>query len=109
MQVAVSAYALELYNEDLLDLAVASGRDGSGAKGWDISRALGAGLKLQVWTSTGAGASTPGGGVRPCQTGGRLIAQGTAPEEGKGGEVAGGSGGAGGCRRAGTQVRQWAV
>jgi len=46
-KVAVSAYALELYNEDLLDLAVASGRDGSGAKGWDISRALGAGLKLQ--------------------------------------------------------------
>jgi hypothetical protein len=43
----ISAYALELYNEDLLDLSLRSGRGDTGrGEGWDASRA-GAGLKLQ--------------------------------------------------------------
>jgi hypothetical protein len=42
----ISAYALELYNEDLLDLALSSGRAEAGGKGWD-SKAQGQGLKLQ--------------------------------------------------------------
>lgn len=48
----MSAYALELYNEDLLDLATHSGRGDGGTKGWDASKAQSGGLKLQVWTET---------------------------------------------------------
>jgi kinesin family protein 4/21/27 len=43
----VTAYALELYNEDLLDLSMRSGRDEMASKnGWDTIRAS-LGLKLQ--------------------------------------------------------------
>lgn len=43
----MSACALELYNEDLLDLSLRSGRDETGVKnGWD-SKGANAGLKLQ--------------------------------------------------------------
>jgi hypothetical protein len=42
----VSAYGLELYNEDLRDLALAGGRDDS-AKGWDGKGGSGSTLKLQ--------------------------------------------------------------
>lgn len=40
------AYALELYNEDLRDLAHGGGRDDS-AKGWDIKAGSSSTLKLQ--------------------------------------------------------------
>ena len=45
----ITAYALELYNEDLLDLSMKSGRaeESIGAKGWDAAKGVGAGLKLQ--------------------------------------------------------------
>lgn len=42
----MSAYALELYNEDLLDLYLRSGRDEKAGQGWD-GKASGFGLKLQ--------------------------------------------------------------
>ncbi|GFR41808.1 hypothetical protein Agub_g2578 [Astrephomene gubernaculifera] len=42
----VSAYGLELYNEDLRDLALAGGRDET-AKGWDGKGGCGSTLKLQ--------------------------------------------------------------
>lgn len=40
---------MELYNEDLLDLSMRSGRaeDSMGSKGWDAAKGVGAGLKLQ--------------------------------------------------------------
>ncbi len=42
----MSAYGLELYNEDLRDLALAGGRD-DGAKGWDGKGGNASALKLQ--------------------------------------------------------------
>ena len=45
----ITAYALELYNEDLLDLSSKSGRaeDSVGGKGWDAAKGASSGLKLQ--------------------------------------------------------------
>eukprot|EP00197_Chlamydomonas_leiostraca_P007072 CAMPEP_0202862124 /NCGR_PEP_ID=MMETSP1391-20130828/3279_1 /ASSEMBLY_ACC=CAM_ASM_000867 /TAXON_ID=1034604 /ORGANISM="Chlamydomonas leiostraca, Strain SAG 11-49" /LENGTH=276 /DNA_ID=CAMNT_0049541615 /DNA_START=52 /DNA_END=879 /DNA_ORIENTATION=+ len=56
----VTACALELYNEDLLDLSARSGRDEVGkATGWDAGcKSAGAGLKLQE---------------RPCGKDGRVV------------------------------------
>ncbi|GAX73057.1 hypothetical protein CEUSTIGMA_g510.t1 [Chlamydomonas eustigma] len=45
-KVEISAYALELYNEDLLDLSSKSGRAEELSKGWDASKGAAGGLKL---------------------------------------------------------------
>ena len=45
-KVEVAAYALELYNEDLLDLSLRSGRGDDSSKAWGEGKQMGQGLKI---------------------------------------------------------------